>query len=543
MALLIKTDLSLLTSSQDGKTSTRGALKYWNTISKHSLLEASLSELSRTLNDDTEISDDLIFDVYLEWLNMHRFNETKTTLHSQNTLLHWTQSLRARGYSEGRVRREVDRWRTWNRRSDSITGRSMPWDDDIAKAFEIDLPNKMATTTRDEKENQSPTAVRERDLRLDAAKHKGIADRMTREKGSKKDKSFNFDLPPSKNYVCNRCGKQGMSIASLASTNLTTLTGVHHLQACPTNLDPAYDKSPDQYYRCQVCLAAGKHYTSLCPRNTDPDSITQRRKALRMESGNSGRIIKDLTDGWKPKEDVRRLKSSTMEEGNDLQVSETCAYLDTSQHMDPERAQRLGWIEIDALSFGRSSMSTLQASTKVPTSPRDGRRRAGSLKDSAITLGKLSVKPKTIGDHDRKRVRYNGNGPADASYIAEAREDSRGDYRTGLGSPSADREMPDADKVEDVQERHTHVFGFKMRSIKKDVVTESSDSSLDESELVTPPTPPKQYSPFVARLIAKHQQMSTPVNHPPKRYNALEMWQKEEERRRELYGTTYVMSR
>jgi hypothetical protein len=53
----------------------------------------------------------------------------------------------------------------------------------------------------------------------------------------------------------------------------------HYLQVCPTNLDPTYDKPPDNKYVCTCCQARGQHYRSLCPRNTDPYSIFQRRKA------------------------------------------------------------------------------------------------------------------------------------------------------------------------------------------------------------------------------------------------------------------------
>jgi hypothetical protein len=53
----------------------------------------------------------------------------------------------------------------------------------------------------------------------------------------------------------------------------------HHLQVCPTNMDPAYDRPPDNSYICRICGARGKHFNSLCPENIDPHSIIQKRKA------------------------------------------------------------------------------------------------------------------------------------------------------------------------------------------------------------------------------------------------------------------------
>jgi hypothetical protein len=53
----------------------------------------------------------------------------------------------------------------------------------------------------------------------------------------------------------------------------------HHLQVCPTNMDPSYDQPPDKFYICAVCSARGDHYKSLCPKNADPYCLTQKRKA------------------------------------------------------------------------------------------------------------------------------------------------------------------------------------------------------------------------------------------------------------------------
>lgn len=60
------------------------------------------------------------------------------------------------------------------------------------------------------------------------------------------------------------------------------------MQACPTNLNPAYDKAPGETYTCTVCHVSGDHYRSICPHNTDPFSITQQRRMAFIAAGGGG---------------------------------------------------------------------------------------------------------------------------------------------------------------------------------------------------------------------------------------------------------------
>lgn len=202
--------------------SSQRAFAYWKSISNRQLINISLHDLSVALNDDKDILDDFIFDIYLEWLNIHRLNPSKATLHWQNTLLHWTQSLRAEGFSEGRISREVKLWRSPRRSLGATAERGMPWDDDIVKAFEKELPSKMSSSAgvkRDDKENKPP--AREWDICRDAeeSERRKLSERMGRDDGKRKKTSrrdFDLSYPPSKHIVCNRCGKQGMSMSTMA---------------------------------------------------------------------------------------------------------------------------------------------------------------------------------------------------------------------------------------------------------------------------------------------------------------------------------------
>ncbi|KUI54809.1 Protein MPE1 [Cytospora mali] len=66
--------------------------------------------------------------------------------------------------------------------------------------------------------------------------------------------------PLPREYVCNRCRKKG-----------------HHVEDCPTNLDPSYDQIPEHGYKCYCCGAQRQHLTTLCPGNRNPQSLTQQR--------------------------------------------------------------------------------------------------------------------------------------------------------------------------------------------------------------------------------------------------------------------------
>jgi hypothetical protein len=78
-----------------------------------------------------------------------------------------------------------------------------------------------AGVKRDDKENKPP--AREWDIRRDTEDSEGrrLSERISRDDGKRKKTSrrdFDLSYPPSKNYVCNRCGKQGMSTTISRST-------------------------------------------------------------------------------------------------------------------------------------------------------------------------------------------------------------------------------------------------------------------------------------------------------------------------------------
>lgn len=100
-------------------------------------------------------------------------------------------------------------------------------------------------------------------------------------------------------YVCKRCHVAG-SFTCFPTRHrlpLTNLSG-HHIQDCPTSLDPRMDMSPEFAYKCRICKLRGEHYSTLCPSNQDPSSITQQRRRAGVD-------IRDVP--WAPLRPTRGL--------------------------------------------------------------------------------------------------------------------------------------------------------------------------------------------------------------------------------------------
>jgi hypothetical protein len=65
------------------------------------------------------------------------------------------------------------------------------------------------------------------------------------------------------------------------------------LKECPTNLDPAFDRTPPKNYKCHFCKKVGDHYGPMCPRHPQPDSIARQRRehAKALARADGGRSV------------------------------------------------------------------------------------------------------------------------------------------------------------------------------------------------------------------------------------------------------------
>ena len=165
--------------------------QYW---SDSELLLSSLSTLSRTFGQ--ALSNRRTLAVYLKWLEVHRRNPSDLTKAWDNTLLHWSQALKARGFEKEEVMNAVKEWKAENGPFESTLDawghrRCPPMSYDIAKAWA-----------------DADTHV---PLLSSGLKHTNSW-RPLHRSGGYHAKPEDFQGTPAGDYVCNRCGTKGMSL-------------------------------------------------------------------------------------------------------------------------------------------------------------------------------------------------------------------------------------------------------------------------------------------------------------------------------------------
>jgi len=151
------------------------------------LLRMPLKMLSKNISLTT--SSRQTMDIYLRWLEVHRQEPTKLSEHWSNTLLHWSQSLRTRGFRASDIIADVEDWKDQMKRERgpfrSYERRYPPMPADIRRAFDEDEGVRDREKDKD-KENKRPPRQ--------GAGH--LPDE--------------FLHAPPKGYICNRCGGKGM---------------------------------------------------------------------------------------------------------------------------------------------------------------------------------------------------------------------------------------------------------------------------------------------------------------------------------------------
>jgi hypothetical protein len=187
-----------------------------DSMSSDDLFKLSLQQLSKNLPQTT--SSRATLSIYLRWLEIHRQKLSQRTDHWQNTLLHWTQSLRSRGFRESEIVATVEDWKDANGPFRSQCRRYPPSPKDIGKAF-------------DEVEKKYRGDNKDRELDLAERLNRPLGDSYRPNESSygsgnspprsrneskeakvksKKHKQENFEGKPPPNYICNRCGRKGM---------------------------------------------------------------------------------------------------------------------------------------------------------------------------------------------------------------------------------------------------------------------------------------------------------------------------------------------
>jgi hypothetical protein len=186
-------------------------------LTDRQLFTMALKSLSRGISLTTSLS--TTADVYLRWLEVHRVRRSNVTEHWENTILHWVQSLRARGFKERDLINEVHIWKDRSGPLVVVGGRRPPSTRDVKKAYDeplnqvkqtkpTDDNNRRRESSRDlfelpyDDETERPQRVR-KEVRLEKSYE-------MYKSASRKKPLENFAGPPPASYVCNRCGNKGM---------------------------------------------------------------------------------------------------------------------------------------------------------------------------------------------------------------------------------------------------------------------------------------------------------------------------------------------
>jgi hypothetical protein len=183
-------------------------------MSTADLITLSLRQFSSSLPETT--SSRATLTIYLRWLEAHRQQPSKVTEHWQNTLLHWAQSLRSRGFLESEIIRAVEDWKEANGPFRSKDRRYPPTSRDIGMAFD-EMEKKHRGDERVQKETLADRldrplgdSHRPKDTSIRSGDSPPRSKHDFEKAKKKKNKVRNFEGKPPGNYICNRCGHRGM---------------------------------------------------------------------------------------------------------------------------------------------------------------------------------------------------------------------------------------------------------------------------------------------------------------------------------------------
>ncbi|KAI9645568.1 hypothetical protein NHQ30_006310 [Ciborinia camelliae] len=519
-------------------------------VTEEDLLSISLSNLAKNVND--KLPDPITMKIYLRWLEAHRKNSSQLCKAWPNTVKQWVESLKNRGFDKEKVISEVEDWKKANGPFKKWSKgwaeqKHPPSIDEIERAF-------------DEKH----ITKKDRSLgKVDSGRGGYASDRPSGKMGFGGGSSDY--VPP--NYICNRCGKNG-----------------HSVKQCPTNMDPAFDKTPPESYQCSICNKFGKHWYSLCPKNTREDSITQRRLAAGIQVPTQQRSL-DKRDGYRPKlDDISKLNDITYKgrdrdsktwhrekresfgKSDSVQQKQatTLDYGDSEEPRLPaparttklelladieERTQKVSaaMAQYTGMSIeGVAEMTGVTISNMAATIMAATRKRARSMEiddvDSAERQRTIRQKveyddkEELMDDVEDTRFMHSDDGRQDADVGGIFKETDPYTEEFGL------RQNLPFGRLEDPAEYSLKLpqSGLVMRPRKISPMDTSSDEDIRtpvddieegfDSPRIRSETPEKIYSDFVKNLIQNRTEGQI-VNQRRRRPTALEIWDEDDQRR------------
>ncbi|CZT00940.1 uncharacterized protein RCO7_02859 [Rhynchosporium graminicola] len=488
------------------------------------LFTLSQRDLSKRLPLNT--SSRATFSIYFRWLEIHRRRPSPRTEHWSNTLMHWVQSLEKRGFGVEEVLGSVHMWKDMEGPFEGTRGRMPPSESEVRKAFLGVNSGKKEEIMKKKAEGQGEKFGMEyvKDRRVEKIdRSRGLDERRSwlddLEEGEydseERDQDWHrelkkkqrikkhvdktkFDGPPPPSYTCNRCGKTG-----------------HHLQVCPTNLDPSYDSPPGENYQCEICHKKGEHWKSLCPQNSDPFSIIQKRKARGIIPPENGSNSKhdDCEKGTKTQ---RERESDTQRRRSRLRCSSNSSARNTASS-----GKKLELLDSLQDLEGRKQRLFRQLSEEMDGMIREGNGQRSSDRKRGPEEAISTSSPTLTFKKTRKKARIE-DGKFDG--IAKPR----------IQDGSEQQEHDEACSISNDRRRQsTPSVPFGPRSIGESPGSMiSDDGESDIMDLDEPPPPGKEYTPFVDKLMRQRPEMKEAVNMVRRRKTASATWEEMERRGR-----------
>ena len=348
-------------------------------------------------------------------------------------------------------------------------------------------------------------------------------------------------------------------------------------------MDPAYDCAPDPTYKCEVCKVFGEHFKSLCPQNFDPYSIHMKRRALGIKTPSS----KNQQSMFSNFREIGNAKSRVFP--RDTQKESR-----TRVNKDRYTSEVTLKSTEKKLQTGRLSQPSGSSSSPSPSKSLTPSRRAKEIEEKLQALE--SVRTEMLVDdvydfqelldsartnemtNDRKRARNASSSEPPAMYEEDSPTPSKRARLESRMGPAVEQDHADMfeaefygeEDVEDndremvnlnassplhnaseeellpyppaVQEesREEQQLSFPLSPLSYywtnpediDLISEASSGNDEFNHTITAKAQSNQtYSDAVRKLIMRFPRMSEQVN-IKKRITALDMWKKEDERRR-----------
>ncbi|TVY42128.1 putative RING finger protein [Lachnellula occidentalis] len=484
-----------------------------SSLTDEELLKMPLKHIAKNISLTT--SSRITMSAYLRWLEIHRCSSSKLSEHWSNTLMHWVQSLRSRGFLEHELISEVNAWKEENGPFRSVEKRHLPNAKNIMKVFgdgteppfPLDERRYLGREPRerpwDERREESSRTEDQYRLKKEA-KSAGYLSRWD-------DSRDQYQAPPPKGYICNRCGGKG-----------------HHLQVCPTNMDPSYDEPPASFYVCSCCQVRGDHYRSLCPRNPDPNSIYQRRKAHGIRTPRN-----DRSSDYDSQMEFGRMKETRRERGEGSQYSNTT----TPERMSGARRRLEEVISERARLFSEEKTDVDELGLIPIQGPRQANANIKRERTSSMSsTGSISTRqrgPRKLQRTSEKKEADTSMFDTEAANFRVKRETFNNGNQANHRTTLYDCRMTDDKYSAGENIEYTPTKPKKPRATVElgrltPVIYDSDlESDADETHTIfgalQQVKPTKQYSTFVKDLIARHLEMKEIVNEIKKRPTAIEM--------------------